>query len=110
MRFRVLAWGKAADPISGPVLKALLVALASTDSGWDVAIEIIYMRLFSDRQDKKIFDPALIEAGRELLKSFQFEHNPNRDHRFKSLIEACNSLLNPYVAGERQSGWTEIGP
>jgi hypothetical protein len=88
-RFQVLAWGKSADPISGPDLKALLLALASKDSGWDVAIEILYMRLFSDRQDRKTFDPALIEAGRELLKSFRFEHNPNGDHRFESLIEAC---------------------
>lgn len=88
-RFRVLAWGKAADPISGPALKTLLLALASTEPGWDIAIEILYMRLFSDRQDKKAFDPALREARRELLKAFQFQHNPNRDHRFESLIEVC---------------------
>ena len=32
-------------------------------------------------------------SGRELLKSYQFEHDPNRDHRFKSLIEAIGWVV-----------------
>ena len=91
-RFRYVAWGKAADPISGPDLKALLLALAPEPSGWDSAIEILYMRLFSDRQDKRPIDPALIEAGRELLNYFQFKrHNQNGDHRIEPIVKVCLS-------------------
>jgi hypothetical protein len=89
-RFRVLAWGRASDPISGPDLKSLLVALGATPPGWDVAIEILYMRLFSDRQEKKSLHPALIETGRHLLKAIQFKKSKrNGDHRIGSLIKVC---------------------
>ena len=87
-RFQVLAWGRASDSIRSADLKALLLALASKPSGWDVAIEILHMRLFSDRQDKKPIDQALVEVGQVLLKSFKFKrYNPNGDHRITSLVE-----------------------
>jgi hypothetical protein len=89
-QFRVLAWGRAPDSISGPDLKRLLLALAETPAGWDVAIEILYMRLFSDRQEKKFPDAALIETGRQLLKAIKFKKNArNGDHRIGSIIKAC---------------------
>jgi hypothetical protein len=89
-RFRVLAWGRAPDPISGADLKRLLLSLAEAPAGWDVAIEVLYMRLFSDRQEKKAPDPALIETGRQLLKAIQFKKSGrNGDHRIGSLIKAC---------------------
>jgi hypothetical protein len=91
-RFRYVAWGKAADPVSGPDLKALLLALVPDPSGWDSAVEILHMRLFSDRQSKKPIDLALIEAGRELLKSFQFKRNDqNGDHRIEPIVKMCLS-------------------
>lgn len=90
VRFRVIAYGKASDPIKGSDLRTLLLALASEPSGWDSAVEILHMRLFSDHQDKRQTDQALIEAGRELLKSFQFKkHNQNDGHRIGSVIKAC---------------------
>jgi hypothetical protein len=89
-RFRVLALGRASDPIRGSDLKAILLALASDPSGCDSAVEILYMRLFSDRQDKKPIDPPLVEAGRKLLKSFEFKkHNRSGDHRIDSIVKVC---------------------
>jgi hypothetical protein len=90
-RYRYLALGRAVDPIAGPDLKSLLVAMASKpDGGFDAAVEILHMRLFSDRQDKKTPDPALIETGRELLAVFEFKKGrQDEDRRVGSLIKAC---------------------
>jgi hypothetical protein len=90
LRFRVLAWGRASDPIPALDLKALILAIASKPDGFDVAAEILRMRFFSDRQEKKPLDPALIEAGRELLRALEFsKHQQNEDHRIGSLIKLC---------------------
>jgi hypothetical protein len=90
-RYRYLAMGRAADPIAAPDLKELLVALASKpNGGFDSAIEILYMRFFSDLQEKKPLDPALIEAGRELIGMFDLTTDrQERDHRIGSVIKTC---------------------
>jgi hypothetical protein len=92
-RFRYLAMGRATDSIAGPDLKALIVAMASKpDGGLDAATEILYMRLFSDRQEKRTIDPALIEAGRELVAAFEFTNGRQEgDRRIPSLVKACLS-------------------
>ena len=89
-RFRVLAWGKASAPIPAADLKDVILAIAAKTDGLDVAIEIHYMRIFSDREDKKPIDPTLIEAGRELLNALTFsKYHQNEDHRIGSLINLC---------------------
>jgi hypothetical protein len=89
-RYRYLAM-VAVDPIAGPDLNALLVSMASKpDGGFDAAVEILHMRFFSDRQDKKPTDPALMEAGRELLAAFEFKRGRHdEDRRVGSLIKTC---------------------
>jgi hypothetical protein len=90
-QYRYLAMGRATDSIAGPDLKALLVTMASKpDGGYDAATEILYMRLFSDRQAKKPVDPALIEAGREIVAAFEFtKGRQDGDRRIGSLIKTC---------------------
>ena len=90
-RYRYLAMGRAADPIAGPDLKELLVAMASKpNGGFDSAIEILYMRFFSDRQEKRPLDPALIGAGRELIGMFDLiTGRQERDHRIGLVIKIC---------------------
>jgi len=89
-RFRVLAWGKASAPIPAADLKGVILAIAAKAQGFDIAAEILHMRFFSDRQDKKPLDPALIDAGRELLQALKFSKaRQNEDHRIGSLIELC---------------------
>lgn len=92
-RYRYLAMGRAVDPIAGPDLKALLVAMASKpEGGFDAAVEILHMRFFSGRQDKKPVDVTLIEAGRELLAAFEIRKGrQDEDRRIGSLIKTCLS-------------------
>ena len=51
-QFKVLAFGRASDPIAGSDLRTLLQAIAAKPQGFPVAAEILDMRLFSDG-DKK---------------------------------------------------------
>jgi hypothetical protein len=90
-RYRYLAMGRVADPITGPNLKELLVMMASKpDGGLDSAIEILYMRFFSDEQQQKPVDPALIEAGRELIAMLDLTKvHRQRDHRIGLIIKLC---------------------
>jgi hypothetical protein len=90
-RYRYLAMGRAAAPIAGPDLKDLLIALAAKpNGGFDSAIEILYMRFFSDWQEKRPLDPTLIQVGRELIAMFDLTTGrQERDHRIGSIIKAC---------------------
>jgi hypothetical protein len=91
-QFKYLALGRATDPIPGKELKKLLVGLASKNGGFDTAIEILYMRLFSDKDQKRAIDPALIEAGRDLLKRLKFTKGRHTDdHRIGAIIKQCFS-------------------
>jgi hypothetical protein len=90
-QYRYLALGRAADPIPGPDLKALLLAMASKrNGGLESAIEILYMRFFSDGQTKKPPDTALIETGRALVRGLDFTKGRQKtDHRMGCLIKTC---------------------
>ena len=90
-QYRYLSFGRVSDPIPGPGLTALLNEMSSKDGGLDVAIEILYMRLFSDSNQKRLIDPTLVEAGRSLLKRFTFTKDAKDDHRIGCLIEKCLS-------------------
>jgi hypothetical protein len=85
-RYRVLAWGRASDPIPGRELRLLLSAIAAKPDGHDVGVEILYMRVFADRREKKPVDPELVEAGRDLLLHLPSMHSRNDDdHKLAEL-------------------------
>lgn len=89
-RYQVLALGGASQTIPADDLKGVISAIASKPDGYDIAVEIHHMRIFGDRQDKKIIDPELVEAGRDLLNSMTFSNfRRNEDHRISTLIKLC---------------------
>jgi hypothetical protein len=93
-RFRGLSGGRWADPLSGQELGSLLLSVAKRDGGFDVAIDILAMRLFSDTAQKRGHSPDLILIGRQLLKLIPIEgnhksHNPH--HRLGDIFRACLS-------------------
>lgn len=89
-RFRCTAFGGAPCPIPARTLKELLGVLAAKSGGHDVAVEILNMRLFGDRQDGRPASVDLVEAGRELLKSLVFADAKRRDdHRIAWIAETC---------------------
>lgn len=88
--YRNLACGRATDTLPGRVLTDLLRLITAQPDGFDVALEILFMRLHSDNSAKREHDPALLEAGRELLQHIQFRKNGHRDnHMLAGVAKAC---------------------
>ena len=63
--------------------------LADQPHGFDVALEILFMRLFSDRTAKRPHEPAILELSRELLQRISFHRNNKRgDDRLAGVVRA----------------------
>jgi len=89
-RYACLAYGRASDPIPARDLKELILAIAGIPSGYDVAVEILQMRLDSDEKRKKTVASELIDAGCELLRQISFTKTGHReDHRLGGIAKSC---------------------
>lgn len=96
-RYETLAFGGTTDLLAGDVLKDLLFLIADQSDGFDVALGILFMRLYSDRSAQREYAPELIEAGREMLPRVAFrKDNRRRDHELEEVVKAC--LTGPNAA------------
>ena len=88
--YSALAWRRATDPIPPWDLKEILLTIASKEYGFDVALEILSMRLHSDNEKKKGVDPEFVKAGCELLRQIEFHKKRELlDYRLGSLVKSC---------------------
>lgn len=95
--YRNLAWGRVTDDLAGTDLKDLLLLIADQPDGFDVAREILHMRLHSDRSAQRSHEPEILEAGRELLRRVRFtKNNQSSDYNLAHIARAC---LNEEAAG-----------
>jgi hypothetical protein len=82
-----LAYGRATDPIPPAELRALVLALAALPDGYDVALELLHMRIHADGKEE--LDPALIATGQDLLRRFSFTKKNDPDYRIGEIARAC---------------------
>ena len=88
--YRNLASGRATDPVSGQDLNELVVEIAAKPGGYDVAIEILWMRLHSDTERKQDHGPEIIDAGCELMRQLRFTKKKEREgYRLEELSKRC---------------------
>ena len=88
--YRNLAFGRTTDQLSGGDLRDLLLQIAEHPDGFDVALEILGMRLFSDSSQQKPHDPEILTAGRELLGNIRFRHFSEHDnYRLSEVVRTC---------------------
>jgi len=88
--FLYLANGRATDPISGQDLKELVRAIAERPDGFDIAIQILYMHLHFDNDQKRDHAPECIDAGRELMRSVTFRRNDvQQGYALEVIAQAC---------------------
>lgn len=100
--YQHLAYGRATDMLSGEALRDLLHLVSEHPDGFDVALEILAMRYFSDRLDKREHAPALLEAGRDLLQRIRFRKSNQRDSsNLADVVRTCfaSSDAGPVAAG-----------
>jgi len=90
--YRRLSGGQATARVGAKKLRDLLVAIADKAGGWDVAIDILYMRLYADGARGESSAPDLLDAGRELLRRIEFTKNTNpQEYRLGEICRRCLS-------------------
>jgi hypothetical protein len=88
--FKYLAYGGVASGLPGGPFKGLLLQIANRPDGYPIALEILYMRYFSDRTTRGQYEPELIEAGRELLRRIVFPTaGQGEGHIFADVVRVC---------------------
>lgn len=88
--YRNLAFGRITEHLSGEALKGLLLLIADQADGFDVAQEILHMRLYSDRSAQREYESELLEAGRVLLQRASFQNtNQSGDYELAEIARAC---------------------
>lgn len=90
-RFSFLQIGGVTKPIPGEALADFLAELYEAEDGVLPALQILHMRIFGDRSDKREVDPALIALGRRFLadpRSFA-EKNASADHGIATIAKVA---------------------
>ena len=88
--YRNLSAGRVTDTLSGHTLGELLVLISHKPDGFGVAIDILFMRLYSDNLAKREHEPALLDAGRKLLEGITFrKDNQDDSHHLADIVKAC---------------------
>ena len=88
--YQNLALGRCTDPISGPDFRRLILTIASKPDGCLVALHILHMRLYSDREQRRSIAPDIIVAGRELLETLPLTRgNVNENYYLELVARIC---------------------
>lgn len=95
--YRSLAHGRSMDQLAGGPFKKLILLISEQTDGFDVALEILYMRLFSEISSGQEHAPEILDAAHELLKRVVFrKSNEHRDHHLAKIVKA--SLISADTA------------
>jgi hypothetical protein len=100
--YRNLSLGRTTDQLAALDLRDLLLLIADQPDGFDVSVEVLYMRLHSDRSAQREHDPELLETGRELLRRVRFRRGNQRDdYMVAGVVRACltGPAAGPIAAG-----------
>jgi hypothetical protein len=88
--FRRLAWGRVLESVSGADFSRLVSAIANLPDGYDVALEILSMRLHLDKHEKRDHEREVVELGQQLLHQVVFKRNQHQDdYRLGEIAEGC---------------------
>lgn len=89
---------RASDGLTGTQLDVFLRAISERENGVDVALDIIGMRIHSARADKRSLDDEEKEAGREVLRRYEFSKEGHNDgYRVAEVAKACLVSPNDYT-------------
>lgn len=73
-------------------IRELVPPILQLKGGFDVALDIIYMRIVQENRDKKALSPDLVAAGRLVIEACEFGRGVKHDaHALEEVIEACLS-------------------
>jgi hypothetical protein len=88
--YRSLDAGRVTDTISGNDFRNLVLQIARKAEGFDVASDILHMRLHSEKDQQQGHTPEIISAGRELLQQLDFTtHSDREDYALGEICRCC---------------------
>ena len=88
--YRNLSLGQTTDQLAGHDLRDLLLLIAAQKNGFEVALQILFMRFHSDSSQQKQHEPEILEAGRELLRRITFRRgNQCQDYELAEVVRIC---------------------
>jgi hypothetical protein len=87
--YRQVAYGRATASLSVANLEKLLAEISTKAKGFQVAAEILWMRIQGDSRQAD-YCSDLAHIGRELLRNVQFEDKDDRgDHVLGEIVRSC---------------------
>jgi len=88
--FRFLGRERTADAMTALDLQNIVKSVAILKHGYEAAIDILTMRFHSERKEAKELPPELVQAGRELLSSPDFDvHDNSFDYHLHTVANVC---------------------
>ena len=117
--------GGVSDTIPLPLFREILLGLVSLPNGYEIAIDIFKMRIFSLKSAKSSVDCETTALGRELLKLNEF-HSENHNHAYhvnevaaaclvgeaayEDALTICTNLARALVVNRSRAGrYGELG-
>jgi len=85
-----LSGGRATDSVPSVGLKTLILDIARKSQGFDVAINILYMRIHSDIEKRSALDTDIIDTGSQLIRQLTFtKSSDGQEHRLGLIARNC---------------------
>ncbi|MGF6505769.1 hypothetical protein [Paraburkholderia sp. 32] len=91
-QFSYLKFGGVAAQLPVDALKELLLVIAAVPGGWEVAVEILNMRIFANVSEKRALERGILETAYELMAAATFV-STNRKRLDYELAEIAKSCL-----------------
>jgi hypothetical protein len=88
--FRFLGWERPSDAVSVHDLQTIVMSLTKHENGYEAAVDILVARFHADEYAKKEYPSELIDTGRELLSSPDFDVRDNTfDYDLHYIANVC---------------------
>ncbi|KJJ98022.1 hypothetical protein UB44_15610 [Burkholderiaceae bacterium 26] len=89
-RYKQLMYGRTTSQLSAQILERLVLDIAQQTEGYHVAVDILYMRLSTDRIDGRSLAPELLDIGRALLRRpILRDRHADGDYNLGQLVKLC---------------------
>jgi len=96
--------GRAIEVVPAADIAAYITSLALQPQGERVAIHLLSMQFFGDRQDKRAHAAELVDAGRAILRKLNFARRDEReDYHLHAVVEVCASGAEGFAVGQALS-------
>jgi hypothetical protein len=101
-RYFYILLGSAIEVVPAVDIASFITSVAKRPDGIPVAIRLLETQFFSDRQDQRVHSTEIIEAGRAILQSMDFDRRDRaEDYHLHGVVAVCASGDKGYDVAKR---------